>query len=265
MRWSGNGVRMRDRFRRRDGASESVDPLAIGANLPNVRPLPSRAGRRGLIEASATLAGCSVVVIVALAAFHQPAALGPTDRTGVRDLSDGLTPRVVSYRWISDEVPGGSPQFSFSPVLDSVPPSPDTVHYFIRDLSAEGAGLSVSEQKNGKIVARGLITSTHPTIRFTLHHLPAGVGFAFEVYVDDAHGHTSKDGDVYSRIAEHPSTQSPAIRTGMAAERGDSASGGTASAPIGFGSGADRGASGAKRLSQRLWESLGGPPLALPL
>lgn len=125
-----------------------------------------------------------------------------TNRTGIRDLDDHLTPAVTGYQWRASEFQPGTRNFTFFPTLPSLPSAPYTVRYFIRDPSQQGPELSVPEQKYGRIISEGTISVQNPAIRFTLEH--NDTTFTFEVYVTDDHGHTTYDSDLYRNIAAQP-------------------------------------------------------------
>jgi hypothetical protein len=125
-----------------------------------------------------------------------------TNRTGIRDLDDGLTPAMAGYQWRAVETAPGTRHFTFYPTLRSLPSGPYTVQYFIRDPAENGATLSVPEQKYGRIIAQGTITVKNPSIEFTLDN--DETVFAFEVYVNDDRGHTTYDSTIYPRIDTNP-------------------------------------------------------------
>ncbi|WP_423183883.1 hypothetical protein [Arthrobacter sp. NyZ413] len=126
-----------------------------------------------------------------------------TNRTGIRDLNDALTPDIASYQWHATVYPStGTRDFTFYPIMRSLPSGPYTVRYFIRDPAQHGADLSVPEQRYGRIVSQGTITVKNPTIAFTLDHDDST--FAIEVYVTDDHGHTTANSKIYRNIAELP-------------------------------------------------------------
>ncbi|MDR6685365.1 hypothetical protein J2Y41_000918 [Arthrobacter sp. 1088] len=132
-----------------------------------------------------------------------------TNRTGIRDLDDALTPGVSGYQWHAKVYPTtGTRDFTFFPTLRHLPPAPYTVRYFIRDPAQHGTDLSVPEQKYGRIVSQGTISVRDPTIEFTLDHDDST--FTFEVYVTDNRGHTTRDSDLYRNLAALPaSTPAP--------------------------------------------------------
>lgn len=130
-----------------------------------------------------------------------------TDRPGIRDLDDSLTPAMAGYQWRALETAPGTRHFTFYPTLRPLPSGPYTVRYFIRDPAQNGPALSIPQQKYGKIIAQGTVTSTNPAIEFTLEH--DETVFAFELYVTDDHGHTTYDSDIYRRIVAGP-TPAPA-------------------------------------------------------
>lgn len=132
-----------------------------------------------------------------------------TNRTGVRDLSDGLTPDVTAYQWRAKVYPTtGTRDFTFFPTIRSLPSAPYTVRYFIRDPAQHGTDLSVPEQRYGRIVSQGTISATNPTIEFTLDHDDSI--FTLEVYVTDDKGHTTLNSVLYRNLAAVPaSTQTP--------------------------------------------------------
>ncbi len=122
-----------------------------------------------------------------------------TDRAGIRDLSDSLTPAVTTWDWHALGGAPGTLHFTFTPTLRTLPSSPHyTVHYFIRDPAQRGTNLSPAEQQSGRIVARGTISSTDPRIEFTLDS--NDTLFTFEIYVSDDNGHTTRDGTQYRNI-----------------------------------------------------------------
>jgi hypothetical protein len=125
-----------------------------------------------------------------------------TNRTGIRDLDDGLTPAMAGYQWRAVETAPGTRHFTFYPTLRSLPSGPYTVQYFIRDPAENGATLSVPEQKYGRIIAQGTITVKNPSIEFTLDN--DETVFAFELYVNDDRGHTTYDSTIYPRIDTNP-------------------------------------------------------------
>lgn len=126
-----------------------------------------------------------------------------TNRAGIRDLDDDLTPAVTSYQWRAKEFQPGTRDFTFFPTLRSLPSGQYTVRYFIRDPSQHGSDLTGPEQKYGRIISEGTISVQNPTIEFTLDH--DDTTFTFEVYVTDDHGHTTSDSDLYRNIAAQPS------------------------------------------------------------
>lgn len=132
-----------------------------------------------------------------------------TNRAGIRDLSDALTPTVTTFQWRAMVYPAtGTRNFTFFPTLRPLPSAPYTVRYFIRDPAQHGPDLSVPEQKYGRIVSQGTISVVNPTIEFTLDH--GDSTFTFEVYVSDDHGHTTFNSDVYRNLAALPtSTAAP--------------------------------------------------------
>ena len=132
-----------------------------------------------------------------------------TNRTGIRDLDDALTPAVTSFQWRAMVYPAtGTRDFTFFPTIRSLPSAPYTVRYFIRDPAKRGTDLSVPEQKYGRIVSQGTISAKNPSIQFTLDHDDST--FTFEVYVTDDHGHTTRDSDLYRNLAALPaSTPTP--------------------------------------------------------
>lgn len=149
---------------------------------------------------------------VAKALSHtRSSADAQTNRTGIRDLDDALTPRVTGYQWRAKVYPTtGTRDFTFFPTLRSLPSPPYTVRYFIRDPAQHGTDLSVPEQKYGRIVSQGTISVKNPTIEFTLDHDDST--FTFEVYVTDDHGHTTLDSDLYRNLAALPaSTPAPSL------------------------------------------------------
>ncbi|NUP75309.1 MAG: hypothetical protein HOQ07_11780 [Sinomonas sp.] len=129
-----------------------------------------------------------------------------TNRAGIRDLDDSLTPTMAGYQWRSREIAPGIRNFTFYPTLRSLPSSPYTIQYFIRDPAQNGPALSIPEQKYGRIIAQVTITSANPSIEFTLEN--DETVFAFELYVTDGHGHTTYDSDLYRRIVASPTPAS---------------------------------------------------------
>lgn len=127
-----------------------------------------------------------------------------TNRTGIRDLDDSLTPMMAGYQWRSLETAPGTRHFTFYPTLRSLPSGPYTVRYFIRDPAQNGPTLSVPEQRYGRIIAQGTITVANPAIEFTLEK--DETIFAFEIYVTDHRGHTTYDSNIYRRIAAGPTS-----------------------------------------------------------
>ena len=125
-----------------------------------------------------------------------------TNRTGIRDLDDALTPAVTAYQWRAEQFKPGTRDFSFFPTLRSLPSAPYTVRYFIRNPAQRGTDLSPPEQKYGRIVSQGTISVKNPTIEFALDH-DASI-FTFEVYVTDDHGHTTLNSELYRNIAANP-------------------------------------------------------------
>jgi hypothetical protein len=125
-----------------------------------------------------------------------------TDRTGIRDLDDALTPAVTGYQWRAREFKPGTRDFTFFPTLRPLPSAPYTVRYFIRDPSQRATDLTAPEQKYGRIVSEGTISERNPTIEFTLDR--DDTTFTFEVYVTDDHGHTTFDSDLYRNLAAKP-------------------------------------------------------------
>lgn len=128
-----------------------------------------------------------------------------TNRTGIRDLDDDLTPAVTGYQWRAEEFQPGTRNFTFFPTLRPLPSAPYTVRYFVRDPSQRGAELTGPEQKYGRIISEGTISVQNPTIQFTLENDDRT--FTFEVYVADDHGHVTFDSDLYRNIAEQPGTK----------------------------------------------------------
>lgn len=127
-----------------------------------------------------------------------------TNRTGIRDLDDHLTPAVTGYQWRASEFQPGTRNFTFFPSMRSLPSAPYTVRYFIRDPAQHGPDLTGPEQKYGRIISEGTISTQNPTIQFTLDH--DDTTFTFEVYVADDHGHITLDSDLYRNIAAQPAT-----------------------------------------------------------
>ena len=125
-----------------------------------------------------------------------------TNRTGIRDLDDSLNPTMAGYQWHTSETAPGTRHFTFYPTLRSLPSGPYTVRYFIRDPAQNGPTLSIPEQKYGRIIAQGTITVKNPSIEFTLEN--DETVFTFEIYVNDDHGHTTYDSNIYRRIAADP-------------------------------------------------------------
>jgi hypothetical protein len=139
---------------------------------------------------------------VSKALGHNRSADAQTDRTGIRDLDDTLTPAVTAYQWRAQEFKPGTRDFTFFPTLRSLPSAPYTVRYFVRDPAQRGADLSPPEQKYGRIVSEGTISIRNPTIEFALDHDDST--FTFEVYVTDDHGHTTFNSDLYRNLAANP-------------------------------------------------------------
>ncbi|MGO4236029.1 hypothetical protein [Pseudarthrobacter sp. YAF2] len=130
-----------------------------------------------------------------------------TNRTGVRDLDDALTPGVTAYQWRAKVYPAtGTREFTFFPIVKSLPSAPYTVRYFIRDPAQHGTELSGPEQKYGRIVSQGTISVKDPTIEFTLDNNDST--FTFEVYVTDDQGHTTLNSELYRDIAALPASTS---------------------------------------------------------
>ncbi|GAB3564435.1 hypothetical protein GCM10027405_20530 [Arthrobacter alkaliphilus] len=128
-----------------------------------------------------------------------------TNRAGIRDLNDALTPAVTTFQWRAMVYPAtGTRNFTFYPTLRPLPSAPYTVRYFIRDPAQHGADLSVPEQRYGRIVSQGTISAVNPTIEFTLDH--GDSIFTFEVYVSDDHGHTTFNSDLYRNLGTFPTT-----------------------------------------------------------
>ncbi|WP_422934486.1 hypothetical protein [Sinomonas sp. P47F7] len=126
-----------------------------------------------------------------------------TDRAGIRDLDDSLTPVVTTWDWHALEVTPGTRSFTFNPTLRSLPPEGHyTVRYFIRDPAQRGSNLSLPQQKYGRIVSQGTISVTDPMIEFTLDN--NDTLFTFEIYVSDDQGHTTRDGTQYRNIGPRP-------------------------------------------------------------
>jgi len=135
---------------------------------------------------------------------HTTSVDAQTNRTGVRDLDDALTPGVTAYQWRAKVYPDtGTREFTFFPTVKSLPPAPYTVRYFIRDPAQHGPGLSAPEQKYGRIISQGTISAKDPSIEFTLDNNDST--FTFEVYVTDEQGHTTFNSELYRNIAALPS------------------------------------------------------------
>jgi len=131
-----------------------------------------------------------------------------TDRTGVRDLSDSLTPRMTSYQWTEQPTTPGTTNVQLLPQLAAMPAS-GTLHYFIRDpAQRNGKGLSPEEQKLGQIVSQGTIAEAGQWLLFALDD--GDTKFTLELYVTDAHGHTTRDSDIYKDLGGPAPAQTPA-------------------------------------------------------
>lgn len=140
---------------------------------------------------------------VAKALGHSRSFDAQTNRTGIRDLDDALTPDVTAFQWRAKVYPTtGTRDFTFFPTVRSLPSAPYTVRYFIRDPAQHGTDLSVPEQKYGRIVSQGTISVKNPAIEFRLDHDDST--FTFEVYVTDDHGHTTLNSELYRNLAALP-------------------------------------------------------------
>lgn len=122
-----------------------------------------------------------------------------SDRSGIRDLNDSLTPGMSTYRWAEQSVGDGKADVRFLPNLTSLPSSAYTVRYLVRDPAERtGASMSTEERKYGKIISRGTITAPEQWIDFALEH--GDTKFTLELYVTNADGHTSRDANLFQNL-----------------------------------------------------------------
>lgn len=184
-------------------------PDALSAHRQSVRTGLRRRSRLAAVLIPVVSIGLGVGI--AFAAGPVSRALGPSggsvdaqaaDRTGTHDLNDGLIPLMASDLWSSQEITPRTHRITFSPILKSLPPAPYTVSYFIRDSALHGSDLSPMQQKYGKIVAQGTISTTNPNIEFTLEN--GDTLFTFEIYVNDSQGHTTRDSHLYKDQGPQP-------------------------------------------------------------
>ena len=137
-----------------------------------------------------------------------------SDRIGIRDLSDSLTPVFHQYRYTEQPEAAGTSAVTFFPGFTTMPPAGYTLDYFVRDpAQRSGSGLSSEERKYGEIVSRGTLTAPGESVEFALEH--GDTTFTFELYVTDASGHTSRDANMFRDLGgpEAPQTLQPAPTT----------------------------------------------------
>lgn len=198
------------------GASSPYSRMVFTGAVPATLLVHRQALRTGLLRRARVVAilipTVSLGLAIALGLGFEPVSKvlagqtrsfdAQTDRTGVRDLDDSLTPAVTGYQWRSQQFKPGTRNLTFFPTMRLLPSAPYTVRYFIRDPGQHGTDLSIPEQKYGRIISAGTISVSNPTIEFSLDH--DATIFTFEVYVTDAHGHTTFNSVLYRNIAANP-------------------------------------------------------------
>ncbi|GAB3797533.1 hypothetical protein GCM10028798_08920 [Humibacter antri] len=122
-----------------------------------------------------------------------------SDRSGIRDLNDSLTPTMPNYRWAEQPVGAGKADVRLLPNLTAMPAAAYTVRYLVRDPAERtGASLSTEERKYGKIITRGTLTGPGQWIDFALDH--GDTKFTLELYVTNVDGHTSRDANLFQNL-----------------------------------------------------------------